>query len=534
MTPRTRFHPTALVQPALLAALGLTGIGLAFVQTAPSPHRWPGAGEWGAAGIVLLAFAALCATALRPGRSADRQPARAARNLVLHASQSGFAEMLAQRTAAAIAGDGDAAQARTLGRLDMASLAVAERAWFVVSTTGEGDAPDPARRFVADAMHHRPDLGHLEYALLSLGDRRYAEFCGFGRRLDAWLRACGARSMAPAIEVDEGDPAALARWRALVTDRGGRADALAPAPEPLWRLDARQRGNAGSPGGAIYRVRLVPEGPLPAWQAGDIAEITPCNDPAAVARTLAALGHDGNRDAGGAPLRDRLSDRRLPPPSALPALRAMTPEALIEQLRPLPHRSYSIASIPADGAVELLVRRMPGENGGSGLGSGWLCEHAPPGSSVHLHIRSNPGFHAPPGAPPLILVGNGTGLAGLRAHLRARAAAGEHPNWLLFGERTRAHDLHFGDEIARWQQDGTLTRVDLAFSRDQEERVYVQHRLSAAAATLRAWVDNGAALLVCGSRDGMAAGVDATLREILGSDRVDTLMADGRYRRDVY
>ena len=204
------------------------------------------------------------------------------------------------------------------------------------------------------------------------------------------------------------------------------------------------------------------------------------------------------------------------------------------------HRSIAVEDVgddpwgPADGAVELLVRRMPGENGDSGLGSGWLCEHAPPGSSMHLHIRSNPGFHAPPGAPPLILIGNGTGLAGLRAHLRARAAAGERPNWLLFGERTRAHDLHFGDEIARWQQDGTLTRVDLAFSRDQDERVYVQHRLSAAADTLRAWIDNGAALLVCGSRDGMAAGVDATLREILGSDRVDALMEDGRYRRDIY
>ena len=534
MTSRTRLRPAALVQPALLAALGLTGIALAFVQTAPPPNRWPGADEWSAASIVLLAFAALCATLLRPGRSANHPPAGASPDLVVHASQTGLAEMLAQRTAAAIAGDGDAAPAHALGRLDMASLSGAERAWFVVSTTGEGDAPDPARHFVADAMHHRPDLGHLEYALLSLGDRRYIDFCGFGRRLDAWLRACGARPMAPAIEVDDGDPTALARWRALIADRGGHAAALAPGPEAPWRLDARRHSNAGSPGGAIYRVRLVPEGPLPAWQAGDIAEITPRNDPAAVARTLAALGRDGDLDAGGAPLRDRLSHRRLPAPSALPALRDLTPDALIGQLRPLPHRSYSIASIPADGAVELLVRRMPGENGDSGLGSGWLCEHAPPGSSMHLHIRSNPGFHAPPGAPPLILIGNGTGLAGLRAHLRARAAAGERPNWLLFGERTRAHDLHFGDEIARWQQDGTLTRVDLAFSRDQDERVYVQHRLSAAADTLRAWIDNGAALLVCGSRDGMAAGVDATLREILGSDRVDALMEDGRYRRDIY
>ena len=149
--------PEALAE---IAALGLTGIALAFVQTAPPPNRWPGADEWSAASIVLLAFAALCATLLRPGRSANHPPAGASPDLVVHASQTGLAEMLAQRTAAAIAGDGDAAPAHALGRLDMASLSGAERAWFVVSTTGEGDAPDPARHFVADAMHHRPDLGH--------------------------------------------------------------------------------------------------------------------------------------------------------------------------------------------------------------------------------------------------------------------------------------------------------------------------------------------------------------------------------------
>jgi sulfite reductase (NADPH) flavoprotein alpha-component len=134
----------------------------------------------------------------------------------------------------------------------------------------------------------------------------------------------------------------------------------------------------------------------------------------------------------------------------------------------------------------------------------------------------------------LILVGNGTGIAGLRALLKARMAAGHARNWLLFGERTRAHDLHYRDEIAAWQAQGVLPHLDLAFSRDQAHKVYVQDLLRTQAARLREWMDDGAALYVCGSLHGMAPGVDAVLQEVFGLDQVERWAAEGRYRRDVY
>jgi sulfite reductase (NADPH) flavoprotein alpha-component len=173
-------------------------------------------------------------------------------------------------------------------------------------------------------------------------------------------------------------------------------------------------------------------------------------------------------------------------------------------------------------------------DGRSGLGSGWLCEHASPGATIDLRIRVNANFHSPAPERPLILIGNGTGIAGLRAHLAARAAAGARRNWLLFGERNRNRDFHCRGDIERWQADGLLERLDLAFSRDDAQRRYVQDALRDAADTLRAWVNDGAAIYVCGSLQGMAPGVDAVLREALGDALVEQLLLDGRYRRDVY
>jgi hypothetical protein len=101
-----------------------------------------------------------------------------------------------------------------------------------------------------------------------------------------------------------------------------------------------------------------------------------------------------------------------------------------------------------------------------------------------------------------------TGIAGLRAHLHARASAGYRRNWLLFGERTAQHDFFFRSEIEAWRDTGVLERLELAFSRDQTARRYVQHVVAAAAAAeIRAWVSAGAAVYVCGSLQGMAAGV---------------------------
>ncbi|MBC7670044.1 MAG: sulfite reductase flavoprotein subunit alpha, partial [Gemmatimonadaceae bacterium] len=193
-----------------------------------------------------------------------------------------------------------------------------------------------------------------------------------------------------------------------------------------------------------------------------------------------------------------------------------------------------IASLPPAGGVDLLVRTFRRADGRPGVGSGWLTVHAEKGAEIAARVRTNRSFHGPTDDRPLILIGNGTGLAGLRAHLKARATAGRHRNWLVFGERTQAHDYFHRDEIEAWRASGVLERLDLAFSRDQTRKIYVQHRLMQAADALRAWVADGAAIFVCGSLEGMSGDVHAALVAVLGAEAVERLSDEGRYRRDVY
>ncbi len=290
----------------------------------------------------------------------------------------------------------------------------------------------------------------------------------------------------------------------------------------------------------MFRIALrLDDGIDAVWRAGDVAEIGPCNNPADVHDFAAALGLDLQRTivAGGTTmsLQTLLSRRRLPRDDERQSLRDLSPHALLSRLDELPHREYSIASLPQDGQLELLLRQTWHSDGRLGHGSGWLSEWAPLQATIALRIRRNAGFHLADDDPaPLLMIGNGTGIAGLRAHWRARVAAGHTRNWLLFGERQRSCDYYFGDELERLLHERALSRVDAVFSRDGGEWRYVQDALRANAETVRTWIGDGASVLVCGSLKGMAPAVDVALRDILGEAAYERFAEQGRYRRDVY
>lgn len=427
---------------------------------------------------------------LRRARAAARAARAAAGDapwLVAYASQTGNAELLARQTSETLRVAGIANRLCDFDELDAAALQAAERVLFLTSTYGEGDPPDAAARF-AQRLMARSDLalGQLHYAVLALGDSAYASFCGFGRTLDAWLAARGAQALFPRVEVDRSAPPAIAAWRQQLSHLAGTSDAPdwdAPAFEE-WRLAARRHLNPGSAGAPIYHLELAPDAAagaaLPQWQAGDLVQVAAPADPE----------------------------------------------------RP---REYSIASIPADGRVHLLVRLHRHGDGSHGLASGWLTQQAEEGSAVRLRLRAHRRFRLEGNAGrPLILIGNGSGLAGLRGHLKARAAAGQARNWLLFGERDPAHDAFYHDELEAWQRAGVLPRLDLAWSRGPQGREYVQDALLRHADAVRAWVAEGAAIYVCGSLEGMAAAVDQVLIQIFTSTFMSEMASSGRYRRDVY
>nr|WP_240160229.1 sulfite reductase flavoprotein subunit alpha [Pseudomonas proteolytica] len=457
--------------------------------------------------------------------------------LIGFASQSGFAEQLAWQTAGQLQAAGLPVKVRSLGSVSEEDLRQSEHALFVVSTFGDGEAPDSARGFERSVLGGDLSLKGLNYSVLALGDRQYQHFCGFARRLHFWLTNQGGNALFAPVEVDSGDEEALLHWQQQLGQITGHAPAAAWASASYenWTLSQRTLLNPDSSGSGVYLLGLNPPAPRD-WLAGDLVEVVPRNCPWAVEHFLDGLGIAGTDevliDGLARPLEQALAGRQLPDNRV--HLVGLHARALVDALVPLAMREYSIASIASDGVLELIVRQERHSDGSLGLASGWLTEHAPLGSAISLRVRRNSGFHLPVDPVPMILLGNGTGLAGLRSLLKARIADGQQRNWLLFGERNIAHDYHCQDELQGWLASGDLALLDLAFSRDQAEKVYVQDRLRESADVLRKWLADGAMIYVCGSLQGMAAGVDQVLVEVLGSEAVERLIEQGRYRRDVY
>ncbi len=205
---------------------------------------------------------------------------------------------------------------KSLADVTAADLTAAGRALFVVSTTGEGDAPDTARRFIRDVMSGEPALHGLGYGVLALGDSSYAHFCAFGRTLDAWLARHGATPLFDRVEVDDGDPAALRHWQSHVGLLAGVTD----APDwtrpryGRWRLAERRRLNPGAPPtrpftSASRRWTPRPGRPATSWRSGR-ATIRPRRRPCWRASTWTPPPRSWPTKAR--PYAEVLSWRRLP------------------------------------------------------------------------------------------------------------------------------------------------------------------------------------------------------------------------------
>ena len=457
--------------------------------------------------------------------------------LVGFASQSGFAEQLAWQTAGQLQAAGLPVNVQPLSQVTEQDLSRSRNALFVVSTFGDGEAPDSARGFERKVLGRPLSLGEMNYAVLALGDRQYQHFCSFAHRVHGWLAERGGNLLFAPVEVDSADPAALQSWQQQLGRLTGSTPSAIwqPAPFENWSLTRRELLNPGSSGSSVFLLDFAQDQPA-SWEAGDLVEVMPRNADTTIAKFLEGLGiaSDAQVQVDGLyeTIAQALASRQLPHHRA--HLVGLHAQALVDALVPNDAREYSIASIPEEGVLQLIVRQELHPDGTLGLGSGWLTEYAAVGSAISMRVRRNRGFHLPSEPVPLILLGNGTGLAGLRSLLKARIATGLSRNWLLFGERNAAHDFHCAAELNGWLGTNDLARLDLAFSRDQVEKIYVQDRLREAANELRAWLDDGAAIYICGSLQGMAAGVDQVLHELLGEQAVNDLIEQGRYRRDVY
>ncbi|QER38800.1 hypothetical protein F2A31_03440 [Acinetobacter suaedae] len=454
--------------------------------------------------------------------------------LISYASQTGVAEQLAWRTATSLQEAQQPTIVKPIQQLTEHDLQQAQQVLFVVSTYGTGEAPDLATSFSKKLMQQSLDLAHLKYAVLALGSKEYPDsYCRFGYAVDAWLKQCNAQTLFDLIEVDNANNDDIQQWNqalSTVTKRELHAINIEKVFDQ-WTLTERTLLNPNSLGDAAYNIELRAPYDI-TWHAGDIAEIQPANSLAEIHNFL--FKHQ-------IPAQTKIKSLNLTIEQALwnKNLRIEIDqiddlETLVAQLPTLPTREYSIASIPSQQLLRLVVRQKYDANGELGLGSGWLTEFAQPKQTIALRIRTNESFHLIDDNRPIICIGNGTGIAGLMSLLQQRNRQNYTANWLIFGERQHQCDFFYEETIQAWLNMGSLQRLDLAFSRDQEQRRYVQDVLREHADELKNWIEQGAVIYVCGSIEGMATGVDQALNDILGEDAVDELRQTQRYRRDVY
>ena len=514
---------------------------------------------------------------------------------ILYASQTGTSESLAKKAAKTAGQRGFAPAILDVATVTVESLQAHSNLLLITSTYGEGEPPDSAKALhAALASDSAPALAAVRYSVCSLGDTNYTLFCQAGKDFDAYLEKRGATRIHPRTDCDTDYDAPFDSWlHGSLAAFGAGTAPTAEIPATLAVVTHDKKNpyfapvlvvralNASGSAKQVNHVEfdLSAAGSALAYEAGDALGVIPHNDPELVSAVLTALGADGEEavstPAGELPLRRALTehfDLGKPPAPLLEALSLPSDAAapldlldallaapaslpsvtkLVTLLRKLSPRLYSISSSPKahPGQVHLTVGAVRYEHGGrtrKGVCSTFLAERSQTHGTVGVFVHSNKAFR-PPADPavPMIMVGPGTGIAPFRAFLAERSAThAPGRNWLFFGDQKAATDFLYADELHALRAAGVLTRLDLAFSRDQKEKIYVQHRMTEHAEELFAWLEAGAHFYVCGDASRMAKDVDAALHQVIetagkksaaeAAAYVQALKTTKRYQRDVY
>ncbi len=527
---------------------------------------------------------------------------------IFYATETGNSRNVAERLAAEAGKVGLATELQDLRDVRPKVLKKIDNAVFVLATHGIGEAPEGSEPFFEFWMSDKaPRLEQLKFSVLALGDSSYADFCEIGRAFDARLRELGAASVVERADCDLDFESPAATWANQVVAHARESAGSVEAPrsthlsavptlpaftkqqpfssEILTRQAITGRGSSKD----VRHIEMDLEGSGLVYLPGDSLGILPTNPPQLVAALLQAIDCSGDEpveiDGHSMSLYDALSRDREITALSRPMLDAVaashsrlqailadrdqfadyletrqlidlvqeyrvdwSPQQFVDSLRRLTPRLYSIASSPDANPDEahLTVAVVDYEKFGRhhwGTASNYLigdATHAP------VYIEPNDHFRLPTaGDTPIIMVGAGTGVAPYRAFVEHRREHGHNgKNWLIFGDRNISSDFLYQLEWLRYRKEGTLSNLDVAFSRDQDAKLYVQHRLIENSAQIFDWLEQGAHFYVCGDAKHMAADVHDALLSIVrrsggvsdedAREYVNELKRSHRYQRDVY
>jgi sulfite reductase (NADPH) flavoprotein alpha-component len=545
----------------------------------------------------------------------DSSPAKSL--TILYGSQTGNAKSVAQEYKAKLDALNVPAKIASMADYKQKQLKTESHVVVIVSTHGEGEAPDDAvalHSFLAGKK--APKLNDLNFAVLGLGDTSYEFFCQTAKDFDKRLQDLGATRITERVDCDVDYEADITAWFETVThqikDELGSKSSQSVAPS--LDLDASSvvasQYTKKSPYAAtllesqkitgrdsikdIRHIEISLEDSGIQYRPGDALGIWFKNDIGLVGELITVLGLDSDASvnwlgdeysfndvlvnkleltqsyptfaskyaeyANNIELNALLDDKSvlrefLAQRQIIDVVRQfptkVTAQQFVDVLRSITPRLYSIASSQAEveDEVHLTVALVEYEAHGhnhQGGASSFLSTRLDEGGEVNVFVERNDNFRLPDdGNTPVIMIGPGTGIAPFRAFMQQREAeeaSGE--NWLFFGNPNYTQDFLYQAEWQRFVKDGIVNKVSLAFSRDQEEKVYVQHRMLEQGAELYKWLEQGAHLYVCGDANHMAKDVQDALVQIViehgakseeqAEQYVSDLRRAKRYQKDVY
>lgn len=539
---------------------------------------------------------------------------------VLYGSQTGNGHGLSKKLSKKLEEVGLQVTMSSMSDFKPNNLKKLQNLLIIVSTHGEGEPPDNAIPFY-EFLHSKraPQVDHLQYSVLALGDTSYEFFCQTGKDFDKRLEELGGKRLTPRVDCDVDFDESAAEWMNQVllslneagagssVVENGSAVALSDSTESefsrshpfqaeiLENLNLNGRGSDRE----TRHIEISLEGSNLQYEPGDSLGIYPENHPQLVDDLIAAMGWNAdevvvvNKHGEARALRDALLRhyeitvltkplieqvvkisgneglQSLLKPGHEQELRTYIEERdlldlvqdyglqqvaasdFVSILRKIPARLYSIASsskaFPDE--VHVTVRTVRYEAHGRhryGVCSVQLAERLEAGDSLPVYIQHNPNFKLPENPDtPIIMIGPGTGVAPFRAFLGEREETGaEGKSWLFYGDQHFSTDFLYQIEWQRWLKDGVLTRMDVAFSRDTDQKVYVQHRMLEKSKELYQWLQEGACVYVCGDEKKMAHDVHSALGSILeqeggmspeeAAEYLTLMQQQKRYQRDVY
>jgi sulfite reductase (NADPH) flavoprotein alpha-component len=511
---------------------------------------------------------------------------------IAYGTETGNAKRLATDFAARAKKSGINAKLVSLDQYRLNDLSKEEYFFTVISTQGDGEPPAGAKKFYDHIHQQNASLNNLKYGVLALGDTAYPQFCKVGEDVDSQLQKLGGERFISLQKCDIDYEAEADTWFNVVLKQlnpGERSSASSAAVV----TSKKSSGKKIYTGRILANINLNDKGSNKQthhieiaaddleYQPGDSIGIVPHNSEKLVQKILANCCCNKekkyayrNEELTVAELMTKklnisfLPDRVVKKYAAIikqeipetkisfgdllrvyPVKDAVQFDEVLQILEPITPRLYSIASSPEahNGEVHLTVARdtfVINDEVKYGLCSDCLSQW-PVDSTIEFYVHHNDQFRLPAEDKDVIMIGPGTGIAPFRSFIAHRDTVGaQGKNWLFFGDQHFVTDFLYQSEIQSWLETGVLTRVNVAFSRDQQQKIYVQHKMKKHGKEIFNWLESGAHVYLCGAKEPMSVDVENTILEIIqlegnfsaekAEEYLNVLKEQGRYLKDVY